>query len=283
MNYRRILPFFAALSLVLSACGQAPQGGGSTLPDGAASGTGEVRPAGAVLTCRIVDGAADGRLLLADLDGTANGVYTLPVGEIPVTVEGKNAAAEDLADGMTLEVEYSGDVLETYPAQLANVSALRAQTAPDGRLADLCGLYLRVLDDLWAVDAGLNGMEDGGTVPYVGVDLSGAPGELTAAEKSAIIWQFGQAHGVTPLTGTFDELAEQGYIDREGLYWKDGVLFSIKENYGHDTECYSLPVLHFDAQKWRSGLGAYFFSDCTAVWPESGPWTDYTVGSEAIS
>ena len=74
-------------------------------------------------------------------------------------------------------------------------------------------------------------------------------------EKSAIIWQFGQAHGVTPLTGTFDELAEQGYIDREGLYWKDGVLFSIKENYGHDTECYSLPVLHFDAQKWRSGLG----------------------------
>ena len=129
MNYRRILPFFAALSLVLSACGQAPQGGGSTLQDGAASGSGETRPAGAVLTCRIVDGAADGRLLLADLDGTANGVYTLPVGEIPVTVDGENATAADLADGMLLKVEYSGDVLETYPAQLANVSALRAQTA----------------------------------------------------------------------------------------------------------------------------------------------------------
>lgn len=283
MNYRRILPFFAALSLVLSACGQAPQGGGSTLQDGAASGSGETRPAGAVLTCRIVDGAADGRLLLADLDGTANGVYTLPVGEIPVTVDGENATAADLADGMLLKVEYSGDVLETYPAQLTNVSALRAQTAPDGGLTDLCGLYLRVLDDLWTVDAGLNGMEDGGTVPYVGVDLSGAPGELTAAEKSAIIWQFGQTHGATPLTGTFDELAEQGYIDRESLYWEDGILFSIQESYGHDTECYTLPTLHFDAEKWRSGLGAYFFTDCTAVWPESGTWTDYTVGSEAIS
>ena len=73
MNYRRILPFFAALSLVLSACGQAPQGGGVPPAGCAPAGTGEVRPAGAVLTCRILDGAADGRLLLADLDGTANG------------------------------------------------------------------------------------------------------------------------------------------------------------------------------------------------------------------
>ena len=39
----------------------------------------------------------------------------------------------------------------------------------------------------------------------------------------------------------------------------------------------------FDAQKWRSGLGAYFFCDCTSQQTLDGHWDGYTVGSEAIS
>ena len=39
----------------------------------------------------------------------------------------------------------------------------------------------------------------------------------------------------------------------------------------------------FDAQKWRSALGAYFFCDCTASQDVDGRWGDYTVGSQAIS
>ena len=39
----------------------------------------------------------------------------------------------------------------------------------------------------------------------------------------------------------------------------------------------------FDAEKWRSGLGAYFFCDCTSIQTAGGHWDGYTVGSEAIS
>lgn len=285
MKEKRMLPLVLILCLTLTSCGQTAAGGGTSaaLPGGAGMDSSEEQSGGAVMICRIVDGAEDGELLLAELDGTESGVYTLTVGDIPVMVDGEIASAAELTDGMTVEVDYSGDVLETYPARFANVSSLRAQTPPGGGFTDLCGLWLKVLDDLWSTDPGLNGMEDGGTVSYVGVDLSRAPGDLTAAEKAAVAWRFGQLHGAAPLSGTFDELAEQGYIDRAGLSWKDGVLFSIAENHSHDDEHYSLPVLSFDAEKWRGGDGADFFSDCACVWPERGTWTDYAVGSQAVS
>lgn len=84
---------------------------------------------------------------------------------------------------------------------------------------------------------------------------------------------------------------EQGYITAEPLegsdakfmHWEDGVLFSITPADGHEDEAYSLPVLFFNAEKWRSSLGAYGFSDCSALWPELGTWTGYTAGSEYIS
>ncbi len=38
----------------------------------------------------------------------------------------------------------------------------------------------------------------------------------------------------------------------------------------------------FDAEKWRSGDGAYFFCGCVGHRAENGSWT-YHVGSEAIS
>ena len=46
---------------------------------------------------------------------------------------------------------------------------------------------------------------------------------------------------------------------------------------------YSLTPVTFDAQKWRSSLGAYWFSDCTALQSPLGEWSDYTIGSEMIS
>ena len=48
-------------------------------------------------------------------------------------------------------------------------------------------------------------------------------------------------------------------------------------------DTYSLTPVTFDAQKWRSSLGAYFFSNCTAVQSALGEWSDYTIGSEMIS
>lgn len=278
------------------------------------------------VSCRIVDGAEEGELLLAELDHPLNdrelyhhdgkSVYRLslngtrgkeevqPDGTIlsvdlanngvSVYLDGEPAQLTDLRDGMSVEISFNGLVAETFPAQLGEAYELHAYSigtsqCPGGGYFDLCGLYLQVLDDLWQKDPGLNS-----GITVAGLDLSQAPGELLESEKSALAWRFGELHGVEVVEGTFDELVEQDYItivpnDPEcdcipGPYWEDGCLFTISPSHAHDDEVYSgLPVLFFDAQKWCSPLGAYYFQDCSAAWPESGTWSGYNIGAEAIS
>ena len=149
--------------------------------------------------------------------------------------------------------------------------------------ADACELYLEVLEDLWNVDPGLN---DG--ISQIGIDLSELS-HLTELEKETVMHEFASKHNLPYITGTWEELCEQGYIDKDNLYWKDGLFFSIKTN---EEATWNLPFMKdrdsepeltaFDAYKWRSGLGAYFFGQCTAQKNADGKWT-YTVGQEAIS
>lgn len=297
-----------ALCLMLSACGGAPaeepQG-----PDGTAVKTQEEEPAPGsapslaedeeptVVTCRVVDGGSDGNLLLAELDegiyGGA-GVYRLNVKDVPVTLDGEAAEPSVLEDGMAVDVAFNGFVAESFPAQFGEVYSVSAWSRGRGRNGggttyDLCGLYLQVLDDLWQKDPALN--ED---VSQIALDLSQAPGELTEGEKSALIWRFGELHGVEAFAATFEELREQGYLTSEPLgdgapegaafvHWEDGCLFSITPNEDHAEEVYSLPVIFFNAEKWRSSLGAYGFYDCSAGWGQMSTWNGYSVGSEMIS
>ena len=271
--------------LLLSGCGQAP--GETVIPAGTASpSAAETTPPADDLpgpevwemTCRIVDGAETGKLLLAEVengpyDGT--GVYSFAVGDTPVWIDGAEATAA-----------------ESYPAQLGATYSLRAEREDTD---DRCGLWLQVLEDLWTVDDGLNG-----GITQVGVDLSQVPG-LTDGERSAIAWAFAAAHNVSSVTGTLEELWEEGYFtpttepaegyeDSLALYcWEDGVHFSIDVD---EEAVWNLPSLGpgeeppelvaFDAQKWRSGLGAYFFGDCVGQRGEDGAWT-YTVGAELIA
>ena len=249
-----------------------------------------------LLTLRLVDGAENGFLVLAGEE--AGSVYTLPVDDLPVTLmtpEGSETGSGDLlADGMLVDVTFSGTILETFPGRFEEVYGLTAYgigttQVPGGSYFDLCGLYLQVLADLWDRDPGLNsGITD------LALDLSQAPGNLTEGEKSALTYCFGNAHGVMAMQATREELIAWGQLTtvdlggevQEGpvLYqWEDGVLFSIRANEGHEGEVYSLPILFFNAEKWRSPLGAYFFGDCSAIWPEFGTWSGYQIGSEAIS
>ena len=303
--------FILALCLLLTACAPAaetPESPARTEGPAAPADPAGVPPSLAedeeptVLTCRVVDGAEDGNLLLAELDeglygGT--GVYRLNVKDVPVTLDGEAAEPSVLEDGMAVDVAFNGHVLESFPAQLGEVYSVSAWSRGRGRngggtMFDLCGLYLQVLDDLWQKDPGLN---DG--ITLAGLDLSQAPGDLTESEKAALAWRFGELHGVEVVTGTFDELKEQGYFtasaistpapkDREDYsrtwyQWEDGCLFSIEANEEHAGEIYSLPTLFFNAEKWRSPLGAYCFYDCSAMWPEAGTWSGYNIGSEMIS
>lgn len=314
----KISPFFLSLALAgclsLTACGtQRPADPPPAPPE-------ESDPAGtalslaedeapAYLSCRIVDGAGEGSLLLAALDrplseehaGWSDGrlVCRLSTADIPVYLDGQEADASALRDGMPVEIAFSGVIQESFPAQLGEVYSLSAYSIgqpqnPGGGYADLCGLYLQVLNDLWAVDPGLNS-----DITIAGVDLSQAPGGLLQSERDALIWRFGELHGVETVSGTFAELRDQGYFSSSGVstpapdegeeppaawyQWDDGCLFTIRADESREGEACSLPSLFFHAEKWRSPLGAYFYDSCSCVWPEFGGWSGYTVGAEAIS
>ena len=148
---------------------------------------------------------------------------------------------------------------------------------------EVCELYLEVLEDLWNVDTGLN---DG--ISQIGIDLSELS-HLTELEKETVMHEFASRHNIPYVAGNWEELCEQGYIDKDNLYWEDGLFFSIKTN---EDAVWNLPSIafgdqipeltSFDAQKWRSGLGAYYFDQCTAQKNDDGKWS-YFVGQEAIS
>lgn len=238
-------------------------------------------------TLKIIDGAENGNLILVGTE--TNFVYTLDTNGIEIMVDGKKTELKDLEDGMPIDVYYEGDfdnvpqkhdqpVDITSFCKSINGHSIGTERNPGGSLYDLSGLFLKVLEDLWETDEGLNG-----DIKYISIDLSKAPGELTDGEKSAISYIFAKAHNKQCLQLTFEELREQGYIKKDELYWENGLLFSITDSMKAEEHYNGLRVIKFDAQKWRSGTGAYFFNDCSASWPQMGTWSDYNVGGHAIS
>lgn len=291
--------FFAALLCLclLAGCGRTDSTGNTCRAE-EAPGSGDMsgktekpgesaEPAGE--TFRIVREEKDG-LLLARVGGGPADVYTLSLPDTGVTLDGEAFDREEprayqallgsTLTGALAEITY-GTVLETYPGQLGGVTAVNIRS--DG-FDDRCALYLRVLDDLWNVDGGLNG-----GVTSLSVDLSQT--SLSESEQAAVAWAFAGEHGISdPLTLSHEELAAEGYLtgadpDSDGIpCWEDGCLFTITEQEIGDNELNGArDTVTFDAQKWRSALGAYFFCDCTASQDIDGRWGDYTVGSQAIS
>lgn len=79
-----------------------------------------------------------------------------------VLLDSELADSTTLEDGMVIRVTWQdGSILETYPAQLSGVRSIEAwslgsEQNPGGSYYDLCGFYLKVLDDLWQRDPALN-------------------------------------------------------------------------------------------------------------------------------
>lgn len=279
---------FALMLLVMSGCNKADVGtiDGADYPTDIAISDNE-DDYGRLELLRIVDGAETGKLILAG--NSAGDIYFLDVTDKPIVIDGKNAKAEDLQDGMPIDV-YHDRGFEHMSMPYSHVIditsfckgvvgySIGTEKNPGGTYYDLCGLYLKVLEDLWQTDDGLNG-----GIEYISVDLSKAPGELTEGEKSAVAYIFAKAHDKICLQLSYEELAESGYINKDELYWKDGIIFSISNSQKAEEQHFGLKVIKFNAEKWRSGTGAYFFNDCTASWPQNGTWTDYTIGVHAIS
>lgn len=285
--------FFVFISVYLCLC---------LLASCAAGGGGD--PAGvpaeeeSTALCRVVS-EKDGVLLLAEMGST--GMFTLPLGQQDMTLDGTDfdpaapgayqALPAGTLAGTIVQVTYTGGIQESWPLGFSGVTALAFSTE---EFDDLCALYLQVLEDLWEVDAGLNS-----DLTMVGVDLSST--SLSYTERAAVAYAFGVSHGVTAVEGTWDDLVEQGYITGEPLeggkgqfyQWEDGCLFAIEES--DEPAAVNMPALGpgetapgydavaFDASKWRSSLGAYMFTDCSAISDGRGHWDGYTVGAEMIS
>ena len=232
--------FAAMLCLcLLAGCG----GKGSTgdtcgTKDDPAAGTEKVEPAGE--TFRIIQEQPES-LLLAKADGGPGDVYTLSLRDAELTLDGnafdrnEPGAYQRFPDGALtgalVEVAYDL-VLETYPGQLAEVTAVNIRS--DG-FDDRCALYLRVLNDLWAVDEGLNS-----DITMLSVDLSQTG--LSDSEQAAVAWVFGGMHDISEtMTMSYEELAAEGYLsdtapEVDGIpHWKDGCLFTITEQNGQDS------------------------------------------------
>ena len=290
--------FAAMLCLcLLAGCGRTGSTGntcrtaeapGESMVSDTMGGSGE-KAVSAGETFRIIQEQPE-NLLLAKTDGNSADVYTLSLRGAELTLDGnafdrnEPGAYQHFPDGALtgalVEVAYDL-VLETYPGQLAEVTAVNIRS--DG-FDDRCALYLRVLNDLWAVDEGLNS-----DITMLSVDLSQTG--LSDSEQAAVAWAFGGEHGISQvLSLNYEQLAAEGYLtgadpDSDGIpCWEDGCLFTITEQETGDNELNGARnTVTFDAQKWRSALGAYFFADCTAEQALDGHWGDYTVGSEAIS
>lgn len=289
------------LSLVLL-CALLAGCAGTACPPASGGGDQEPSPKGAPATarCRVVSVSENNVLLLADVDSERGDIYTLDAGELSLEHDqaerGELLADSQLAAGALVEVAYGGDILESYPALFGGVE--RITVLPD-EFDDRCALYLRVLNDLWGKDEGLNSSG----VEYISVDLAAT--SLTPAERSAVAWTFAQSHGAEPMELSYEQLCAEGYISGltgENAFpqWEKGILFTITET--DEPVLFSLPsmsegeeepsmsqfniknTVSFDASKWRTALGAYGFSKCVAVQNNGGVWGDYHInGPEWIS
>ena len=157
----------------------------------------------ATLTVRIVDGAETGVLMVADLDG-GSGIFRLGADDGPVTIDGHPATADDLADGMKITITFDGMVQYSSPMGFYEIYALDGDGSS---VDDRCGLYLQVLNDLWAAEPGLN---EGAT--QLAVDLSGLT-DLTPGEKAGLAWRFGEDCRLSPaMEVPLEVLWQEGYL-----------------------------------------------------------------------
>lgn len=292
-----LLLILSLLCALLAGCA-----GKAACPPASDGGNQEPSPKteGAVARCRVVAVGEGNTLLLADVDSERGDIYTLDASGLPLyrepTERGELLADSQLAAGALVEVAFGGDILESYPALFGGVE--RITVLPD-EFDDRCALYLRVLNDLWGKDEGLNSSG----VEYISVDLSAT--SLTPAERSAVAWTFAQSHSAEPMELSYEQLCAEGYIsglEGKDIFpaWENGVLFTITET--DDPVTFNLPSLSeggelpsmtqynikntvsFDASKWRTALGAYGFSECVAAQDNSGVWDDYRInGPEWIS
>jgi hypothetical protein len=222
----------------------------------------------AILSAKVMD-INGTSLLLANMaeDAGPADIYQLNGEKVAfiTDADGNKLDVSALERGMLVEIAYDGMLQESFPMGISNATGILIK----GQSDDLGGFYRTVIDDLFKVDPGLNDH-----VEILAFNLTGVV-NMTATEKTALIYILGNTYKMTAFAGTYEELCEQGYINKEKMYFEKGLLFTIEDTMMSDGS------FTFDADKWRGGDGAYYFHECTAKKTQDG-W-NYTIGAEMIS
>ena len=165
---------------------------------------------------------------------------------------GESITANELQIGDILVIAYNGVIAESYPAQ---IDVTKIERVDHNNLLDG---YLALIDNIYQEDEGLNSEID-----TIALDTSEWI-NLTDVEKELILNQVKEAYNYEVIEGTYDELAEQGVIDKENLYFPTGVLIKISEmQYDKNKEKITCGI-----SKWRGGLGAIGADEVTAILKE---------------
>ncbi len=182
-------------------------------------------------------------------------MYVNTIDAVITNQEGEEITLEDLKPADVLKITYSGVILESYPAQItaSKIEVIDHKVLIDG--------YLALIDDLYQEDPGLNG-----DIKMIALDTTGWT-DLTEIEKEIIFTSVKEAYGYEVVEGTFEELSDQGLIDKENLYFPEGIQIVISDvKYNEEKSEITCSI-----KKWRSGKGAIGADDVTAIL-ENGTW-----------
>ncbi len=152
----------------------------------------------------------------------------------------KEVDLNEIQIGDVINITYNGIILESYPAQITAdyINILESNLLIDG--------YATIIDDIYNLDSGLNS-----GINIIALDLTEIT-NLSETDKEILLMKLYGMYGLEVKESTFDQLAEEGLINKEELYFPTGIIITISNSeYKEDIE-----TLRYDIRKWRSGLGA---------------------------
>ncbi len=189
---------------------------------------------------------------------TNGSLYFCNIKDAKIFLDNKESSIDELQAGMTVKIDFSGPIMESYPAQMSS-EKVYASSLVKNQVNDKIGFYVKVFTDLWDEDKALQA-----DTKYLGIDIDKGPIKLDEVEKQAlgyVLW--GEFEKEVVFTN-IKNLTKEGKI--KDHTWKDGVLLTVSADKYEDNASSVI----FSCEKWRSGTGAIGYNNCKARWDDKG-------------
>lgn len=175
----------------------------------------------------------------------------------------ENDDADKYKVGNIVQIAYE-EIQETFPLQFINAELSLIEQG-DERV----DMILEIIKTLYETDPGLNS-----EINFIALNFSQFD-FLSERQKQALCYLAENELGLQTIQATLEELIDQGLA--ENVYIPEGILIQ----FSCDTENAKNNTLTFNCMKYRSGIGAIFFSDSTATC-KNGKW-NYRLGYMSVS